>query len=275
MRCRLAIQATGTIRLLLLCCFLPVVGKGQVDFKKPFTDCNLEGSTTVYDYSRQKWIFTDEVDSHRLTLPASTFKIINSLIALETGVIYDENDVLKWVGKVDTVLYGYRPEIYRDMTVQEAFNESAGWVYIELAKKIGRDRYRFYLNKCHYGNLNLSESDIDFWNFGSFAISPVNQIEFLKALYEEKLPFSKRNMAIVKRLMIAETTSTYIIRAKTGWTRDGGKDTGWWIGYVERDTKPYFFATRLIKNRTIQNPDFADCRKKITKNILHQIKAID
>ncbi len=268
-------HVAGMIRFLLLGYFLPTISVAQIDFKKPFTDCNLEGSTTIYDYSRQKWIFTDEADGSRPTLPASTFKIINSLIALETGVIRNENDVVKWVGKVDTVLYGYRPEIYRDMTVQEAFNESAGWVYIELAKKIGRSRYRFYLNKCHYGNENLSESGVDFWNFGSFAISPVNQVEFLKAFYEEKLPFSKRNMAIVKQLMIAETTSTYIIRAKTGWTRDGGKDTGWWVGYVERDAKPYFFATRLIKSRATQNPNFADCRKKITKDILHQIKVIN
>ncbi len=266
---------TGMIRLLLLYCFLPTISAAQIDFKKPFADCNLEGSTTIYDYSQQKWIFTDEYESRRPTLPASTFKIINSLIALETGVIRNENDVVKWVGRVDTVLYGYRPEIYRDMTVQEAFKESAGWVYIELAKKIGRDRYRFYLNKCHYGNMNLSESGVDFWNFGPFAVSPVNQVEFVKALYEGKLPFSKQNMAIVKRLMITETTSTYVIRAKTGWTRDGGKDTGWWVGYVKQDTKPYFFATRLIKSRTTQNPNFGDCRKKITKDILHQVKAFD
>ncbi|GAB2561693.1 penicillin-binding transpeptidase domain-containing protein [Spirosoma areae] len=263
------------MRLLLLYCLLPAITSGQNDVKKPFTECNLEGSTTIYDYSQKKWLFTDEADSRKETLPASTFKIINSLIALETGVIRTENDVIKWVGKVDTVLYGYRPELYRDMTVQEAFRESAGWVYIELAKKIGRDRYRLYLNQCHYGNVNLSEAGVDFWNFGSFAISPVNQIEFLKALYEEKLPFSKRNIAIVKRLMVAETTSLYVIRAKTGWTRDGGKDTGWWVGYVERANKPYFFATRLIKNREIRNPNFADCRKKITKDILRQIKVID
>ena len=263
------------LKFLLFCGLLPPTVFGQIDLQKPFQDCRIGGSTTVYDYKNQKWLFSDEADSRKETLPASTFKLINSLIALETGVINDENDVVKWVGRVDTVLYGYRPDIYHDMTVKEAFQESAGWVYIELAKRIGKVRYQHYLNECHYGNGDLSERGVDFWNFGSFAVSPANQITFLKALYEETLPFSKRNMAIVKRLMIAETTDAYVIRAKTGWTRDGGKDTGWWVGYVERDGKPYFFATRLIKSRETPNPDFVNCRKRITKDILRQMQVID
>src|SRR3712207_7095624 len=40
-------------------------------------------------------------------------------------------------------------------------------VYIELAKKIGKEQYGRYLRQCHYGNLDLSESGVDFWNFGN------------------------------------------------------------------------------------------------------------
>jgi beta-lactamase class D len=114
----------------------------QLDLEKPFRDCHLQGSITLYDTQQKKWLYSDQADSQLETLPASTFKIINSLIALETGVIRDENEIVKWVGKTDTVLYGYRPEIYHDMPMKEAFRESAGWVYIELAKKIGKERYR-------------------------------------------------------------------------------------------------------------------------------------
>ena len=263
------------MKLFLLGCLLPLAGLGQVDFRKPFRDCQLVGSITLYDYRQQKWLFSHESDSQKATLPASTFKIINSLIALEIGVIHDENDVIKWVGKVDTALYGYRPEIYHDMTVREAFEQSAGWVYIELAKKIGRDHYRQYLNKCRYGNGNLSEKGVDFWNFGPFAISPNNQITFLKALYEEKLPFSKRNIAIVKRMMITETTNSYVIHAKTGWTRNGGMDIGWWVGYVEKAGTLYFFATRITKSRKTVHSTFGNCRKSITKNILRQLHVLD
>lgn len=247
----------------------------QIDFVKPFKDCKLEGSTTIYDYKNKKWLFSNSNDAHIETLPASTFKVINLLIALETGVIKDENEIVGWVGKTDTTLYGYRPEIYKDMTVKEAFEVSAGWVFIELAKKIGKERYKHYLKLCQYGNHNLSQKDDDFWNFGAFAISPVNQIEFLVKVHEEKLPFSKRSIAILKRVIITEKTETYTFRSKTGWTRVSGNDIGWWLGYVERNDNVYFFATRIIKKRSNINTNFGQCRKDITKNILRQLKAIE
>lgn len=247
----------------------------QVDLVTPFRNCNIKGSTTIYDYRNKKWIYSDNVDANRGTLPASTFKVINLLIALETGVIKDENETVKWVGHQDTTLYGYRPEIYRDMTAREAFEVSAGWVFVELAKKIGKERYRQSLEKCRYGNGNLSEKGADFWNFGSFAVSPRNQIEFLIKVYENKLPFSKRNIDILKKVMVTEKTDKYTLRSKTGWTRVNGNDTGWWVGYVERKDNVYFFATRLVKKRSTVNTGFGQCRKDITKNILKQLHAIE
>lgn len=262
--------------LIVLFCFLSISPKvsGQVDLQQSFRECSIKGSTTIYDYKNQYWIYSDSLDALKLSLPASTFKIINLLIALEIKVIKDENEVIKWVGKTDTILYGYRPEIYKDMTVREAFEVSAGWVFIELAKKIGKKNYTKYLNACRYGNLDLSMKDVDFWNFGSFGISPQNQVMFLKAVYEEKLPFSKRNYEILKRVMVVEKTNDYTIRAKTGWTRDGGVDSGWWVGYVESRENTYFFATRISKKRSESNPNFGQCRKTITKTILKQINAI-
>jgi beta-lactamase class D len=262
-----------TIFFILSLCYLPA--SAQIDFVTPFKDCQIEGSTTIFDFKNKKWVYSDTKDARTETLPASTFKVINLLIALETGVIKDENEVINWVGTTDTTLYGYRSDIYKDMTVKEAFEVSAGWVFIELAKKIGKEQYAHYLKLCQYGNQNLSQKDADFWNFGAFAISPVNQIEFLIKVHEEKLPFSKRNIGILKRVMITEKTDNYSIRSKTGWTRVSGDDIGWWVGYVERKDNIYFFATRIIKKRSSINKSFGQCRKDITKNILRQMKAIE
>lgn len=261
------------ILLLLITCFsLPAWSQSTA--QKLFTDCGVKGSTTIFDYRRKQWLFTDSADAYVATQPASTFKIINLLIALETGTIKDENEVVKWPVYTDTSLYGYRPEIYRDLTVKEAFEVSAGWVFIELAKKIGRERYRLYLRQCGYGNDDLSHPDTDFWNFGPFAVTPKGQIDFLIKMYEGKTPFSKRNTAILKRVMIAEKGTGYIIRSKTGWTRAGGLDIGWWTGYVERWGHAYFFATRITKPRETVNTHFGDCRKTITKAVLRQLKAL-
>ena len=247
---------------------------GQIDLEKPFRDCNTQGSITIYDYKAKKWISSDVNDTQVATLPASTFKVVNTLIALETGVIADENEIIKWPGKTDTAKYGYRPDIYHDMTIKEAFRLSAGWVYVELAQRIGKDRYREFLTGLKYGNADVSINDPDFWNFGKLAISPANQIEILVGVYEESLPFSKRSFKILKEIMKEEQTDSYTLRAKTGWTRDGGKDTGWWIGYVERKDQVYFFATRL-RDRSSYNADFGDCRKRITKTVLRQLGVIE
>jgi len=244
------------------------------DFKKYFDDCNVEGAIAIYDHKNHTWILSDTVATRKETLPASTFKIINLLIALETKTIASENDIVKWPGSTDTLKYDYRPNIYHDITVKEAFEVSAGWAFIELAKKIGKDNYKKYLTLCHYGNINLSQTDPDFWNFGAFGISPINQVEFLKKLYEEKLPFSKRNIDIVKKVMINEQNDDYTIHSKTGWTRENDINTGWWVGYIENKNGAYFFATRLLQDRKLNASNFGNCRKEITKSVFRDLNVI-
>ncbi|MBN8642937.1 MAG: class D beta-lactamase [Flavobacteriales bacterium] len=245
------------------------------EFKTYFDSCQVNGSIVIFDNSKKEWIVSDTIEIKKETLPASTFKIINLLIALETKTIKDENEIVKWIGKTDTIKYGNRPEIYHDMTVKEAFKVSAGWVFIELAKKIGKEEYKKYLSKCSYGNLNLTEKDDDFWNFGSFGISPINQVEFLKKLYDNKLPFSKRNIDIVKKVMISEQVNEYTISAKTGWTRENDTNTGWWVGYLKTKNNTYFFATRLLQSRIKNRDDFGSCRKEITKKIFKELQIIN
>ncbi len=105
-------------------------------------------------------------------------------------------------------------------------------------------------------------------------ITPLNQVDFLKRLYEGKLPFSKRSIDIVKRVMLTEQSSSYTIRAKTGWARYKHQNNGWWVGYVETNGNVFFFATRLLQDRTKNRKDFADCRKNITKSVLKSLQAI-
>jgi beta-lactamase class D len=239
------------------------------DFNAFFEDCGARGTVAIYDVNAKSLILNDSLLYEQENLPASTFKIINLLIALETGVIKDENEVIPWVGSTDTLKYGYRPDIYKDMSVKEAFEVSAGWVFTELSKKIGRERYLHYLKKCAYGNLNLSEPDPDFWNYGAFAVSPKNQLAFLYALYTNNLPFSQRSMTIVQKVMITEQTAEYTLHAKTGWTRANGQNLGWWVGYIDTGKGIYIFATRLLQD--FKRSDFGTCRKEITFKVFRAL----
>ncbi len=247
--------------------------QGQNNYQKYFYDYNVSGNTTIYDYKNQKWFFTDSIDAHTQTLPASTFKIINSLIALEEKAIRDENEVLKWDG-VNRSLFGKDiPSWNKDTDLKTAYKNSTIWFYVRMAERIGRDKYYQYLKKCKYGNLNFSEKGTDFWNYGDFGISPKNQIEFLIQLYKNKLPFSQKTIDTVKEIMISENANGVIFRDKTGWTNKDGIDIGWWVGYVETPSDVFFFATRIQKGVNEINPNFSKARKEITKAILKDLTA--
>lgn len=243
----------------------------EIEADKYFKACGVEESVIIYNLRKKQWFTSDNESINQKSLPASTFKIPNTLIALESGAIKSIDDIIKWPGYTDTVRYGYRPDIYRDMTVREAFKLSAGWVYVELAKKIGKEKYKQYLKALQYGNGNLSQTDPDFWNFGEFAISPKEQVDFLVRMYTYDLPVSTKNIDLVKEIM----SDSDSIRAKTGWTRDNGTNTGWWTGYIEKPEGTYFFATRLLQDRKNNRSDFGKCRIEITKSALRNLGIIE
>ncbi len=242
----------------------------QTDYQKFFDSLGVKGSTTIYDYKNKKWIFTDKQDAEAATLPASTFKIPNSLFALEYKAVHDQNEVIKWDGEPKLHLGKVVNAWNEDTDLRNAYKNSTVWFYAEVAKRVGRKTYKKILKKMGYGNGNLSEKGIDFWNYGEFTITPKNQIEFLVKLYEDKVPFSKPTIDKVRELMISEETETHIYRDKTGWTRKNGIDIGWWIGYVETKDNVFFFATRLLKDEIENNPNFLKGRKQITKLILYE-----
>lgn len=243
----------------------------NVNAQKYFNECNVKGSTTIFDYKNKKWIYSDSLDANRETLPASTFKILNSLIALEQKVIKDENEIIKW-DKIDKKFFGQTMDVWnKDTDLKNAYKNSTIWFYIELAKKIGRSNYEKYFKEINYGNQNLTTKGIDFWNYGNLGISPKNQIDFLIKLYENKLPFSLENLEKIKEIMISQNDNSIIFRDKTGWTRKNGKDIGWYVGYAETNNNIYFFATRLTENVYPENPNFGKCRISITKAILNDV----
>src|SRR5690606_18614925 len=178
-----------------------------------------------------------------------------------------------WIGSIDTALYGYRPSTYRDMTVKNAFQVSAGWVIMELAKKVGRQRYDQVLRDIGYGNAAVSDQ-ADFWNFGPLKVSPHDQVEMLVDIYKRKLPFSERNFDILQDVMVTERTDGYTIRSKTGWGVQDGNDIGWWVGYLQRTDNVYFFATRITKEHGTPGVGFLKCRLDITRDVLRQLGAL-
>ena len=241
-------------------------GIQEENLQKYFDDLNIKGSITIYDYKNKKWYYSDKKDSEKRTLPASTFKIPNSLISIEEYAVKDENEVLKWDGVIREF-----PAHNADTDLKTAFKNSTVWFHREMSRRVGIDKYRKYLKEFNYGNQKLSGIPDYFWLDNTLVISPAEQINFLSGLYEEKYPLSKRTYNIVKNVMIEKKTDSYTLRAKTGSGLVKTLDIGWYVGYIETKDNVYFFATRLQQDVPDKNNDFLNLRKTVTFNIFQDM----
>lgn len=201
-----------------------------------------------------------------LFLPASTFKILNSLIALETGVIKNENEIIKWDGKDK----GYR-EWNKDHNMKSAIKVSCVWFYQELARRIGFNKMKKAIKETNYGNKKTGKNIDDFWLKGDIRITANQQIEFLTNLIENKLPFKNEYQEKVKEIIITDSTDNYIIHSKTGWVKYDKPEKGWIIGYVEKKDTNWVFALNI----DINNKKDLKKRKKILNEILSKEKIIN
>jgi len=247
--------------------------KGQTfetrdDFKQFYDQNEVIGSFFLYDLKNDKYIFYNESQFNQQFTPASTFKICNSLIGLETGVIKDENYVIKW----DSVQRRI-PAWNQDQDLESAFKNSTVWYFQELARRVGGERMKYWLDKVNYGNADTSCGIDKFMLTGGLRISPKQQIDFLRKLYENNLPFSRRTIDIVKKIMIAKETLDYVVRAKTGWGFQDDLNIGWYVGYVETKGNIYFFAN-CIQTADSENKNFAKARIDIVYQIIDILKIL-
>lgn len=205
-----------------------------------FAQQGVTGTFVMHDASADRYTVHDQQRAETRFIPASTFKIPNSLIGLETGT----------VASVDTVLpYGggktERAEWAHDMSLRDAIKISNVPVYQGMARRIGMDRMRAALQKLDYGNMDPGTQVDTFWLRGPLKISAVEQTVFLEKLAQDQLPFSKSAMAAVRD--ITRQDSAAELHAKTGWGPGPNENvsTGWWVGWVVKEGKLYSFALNV------------------------------
>lgn len=220
------------------------------------------GTVLIYDLDTETLFASDPAIADERFIPASTFKILSSLAALESGLVDDENTVLPW----DGITRG-RSETNRDLDFATAFRISSVPHYQELVRQIGATQMQAYLDSTPYGNRDISGGIDQFWLSGDLRISPREQIEILERLYQDDLPFSQHAMDTVKAMMFDPTTSTPQYWAKTGWaTLPENRNIGWWVGWAKQDERLLFFATVLDSKSP--RDDFGDLRKSLTQKTL-------
>jgi beta-lactamase class D len=162
--------------------------------------------------------------------PASTFKVMLALVALETGALRSADEIVPWTGEAATT----RPEWRRDMALREAMQTSSEPFFATLAERIGRERLAAWVTKTGYGNGRIGAVPARVWHDGVLTVTPRQQLLFMDRLRRGALPFEPAHIAAVKAAMRDETVTGAQLYAKTGTHLDED-DTGtaWWIGWVE------------------------------------------
>jgi len=214
----------------------------DADLASLFSTRTVSGALVLTNRDGSRSYVHNEVRAAQPLLPASTFKIPNTLIALETGAITPQGTFV-WDGKDKGV-----PAWNKDQTLASAYKNSCVWCYQELAQKIGTTAYQQWLKKIDYGNANPGPELTTFWLSGDLRISAQQQITFLKKLYKHELPFKAASYDALHSIMLMEEKPDYRLYAKTGWAGYGEKETpqiGWYVGYVESGTDVWFFALNM------------------------------
>ena len=236
------------------------------EFQSILDSAQVTGAILIYDLQKNSYYSNNFDWANKGQLPASTFKIPNSIIALETGVVANDSTLFKWDGQKRSFKVWEQ-----DLILREAFHFSCVPCYQDVARQIGEQRMKAYLHKLDYGNIKVDASNIAlFWLQGDSRISPFQQIEFLKRFYTAALPISARTSAIMKRLMLIEETEHYKISGKTGLSDANGKYNGWFVGYLETEGKVYFFATNVEPSPQTDMEQFSTVRKAATYQALKQ-----
>ncbi|HWN11149.1 MAG TPA: penicillin-binding transpeptidase domain-containing protein [Pyrinomonadaceae bacterium] len=233
----------------------------------------IDGAFVVYDLKKDRYVRYNEERCRQRFSPNSTFKIPNSLIGLETGVIRDAEFVIQWNREKYPPQPNWNQEPFihwgKDQTLRTAIKYSVLWYYRELALRVDVEPMKKHVTAFHYGNEDTSGRVDNFWLNNVLKISADEQVEFLKAFYNGRLPVSTRSTRIVKDILVLEKTPAYQLSAKTGGGPiDEGVYIGWFVGYLERNGNVYFFATN------IQGANYVEIRDKrieLTKQILRSL----
>jgi len=238
------------------------------DLAKRFTEAGTVGTFVGYKTDDYLIIASDKDRSGQAFLPASTFKIPNSLIALETGVVGDpDKDVFKWDG-VRRSIEAWN----QDHTLRSAIAASVVPVYQEIARRIGAERMQKYVDLFDYGNRNIGGGIDQFWLTGEMRIDPIQQIDFVDRLRRGVLPVGKRSQDLVRDILPVTMAGEATIRAKSGLlgAELGKPSLGWLVGWAEKGGAQTVFAL----NMDVREPRHVADRMKLAELCLTDIGAI-
>jgi beta-lactamase class D len=209
------------------------------DLDSVFVENGVAGTFVLFD-AADHFMLVNAGRAKTRFIPASTFKIANSIIALEAGAVKDENEIIP---------YGGKPQPFKqwenDLSMREAIALSSVPIYQELARRIGLDRYREWLPRLDFGNGETGAVVDRFWLDGPLEVSAVEEARFAARLAQGTLDASVRSQQTVRDIIRLESRDSRMLYGKTGWCTFTNPNIGWWTGWVENGGKITAFSLNI------------------------------
>lgn len=224
----------------------------------------LDGAVVLFDEKENKFISNNFDKANQRRLPASTFKIPNTIIGLETGIIAGSAHIFPW----DSVPRSM--DMWNAvLPLRQGFQRSCVPCYREVARQIGTTRMVDYLSKLSFGDMIVSDENLDiFWLRGTSGISAMEQVDFLRRLKDGLLPIDEGTRAILLDILYREEENGVRISGKTGWAASEDDHQGWYVGFAEKDSHTYYFATSVQPRDSFDMSDFPAVRIRVTEEVL-------
>lgn len=205
-----------------------------------FEEADVEGTFVLKEVGSDTVQVWNEDRAAAPRRPASTFKILNSMIILEAGVLSGVEEIVEWDG-VDRGIDVWN----QDHSLRTGIEVSAVWMYQHLAREVGETEMQEWVDRTGYGNGDIGGGIDQFWLDGDLRISPLEQIDFLERLALGELPFRAEVTSAVADILVREQAPGWTWSHKTGTALAEDPDLGWLVGLTEHDGRRFVFAMNL------------------------------
>lgn len=224
---------------------------------------NYDACFILYNLNEQKVVneYNPNNRCNERISPHSTFKIPLSLMAFNEQMM-NQNTVFKWDGEKREL-----SDWNQDQTPHTFLKYSAIWVSRKITAQLGGSRIKQYLADFKYGNQDFSgelgknNALTHAWlSGGSLKISAIEQLNFLKNLFDNRLSISQESAVNTRKNMYQgnlDNGAEYY--GKTGSGRDSSTQLrdGWFVGFVEHRAQHYVFVSNLTDKNIPASTDKA------------------
>lgn len=219
-----------------------------------------DGCFVLYNRHDDSWKIYNIEHATTRTSPDSTYKIYSALFGLEENIITPKNSLIHW-NKKRYIFNAWN----KDHNLYTAMDSSVNWYFQTIDNELGKSNIKKYIDKINYGNRNVHDALASYWMESTLKISPIEQVELLSKVYNNKFDFKQNNINTVKQAICLSSSGNGNFYGKTGTGRVNGQDiNGWFIGFIETSNNTYYFATNINSNRNATG----STASKITMSIL-------